>query len=214
MGFINIYIVNKKCKIKYTTIIHMDITSKKINITGTNNRYEMKKLINKNEVKEIKKRISSSNWNLSNQQFEHKNQMKMLIDISNNNLSYLDDVTKIVIQEINKKISSYKQQDKFKNMLSQEKFLTFESVINKMIECELKCRYCTNEMNVLYDISREVSQWTVDRIDNDIGHNIDNYHLACLDCNLKRRRRTDEKFLFTKQLNIIKKKEKEPQHGD
>ncbi len=183
----------------------MDITSKKINITGTNNRYEMKKLINKTDVKEIKKRILSSNWNLSNQQFEHKNQMKMLIDISNNNLTYLDDVTKIAVQEINKKISSYKQQDKFKNMLSQEKFLTFESVINKMIECELKCRYCTNEMNVLYDVSRELSQWTVDRIDNDIGHNIDNYHLACLDCNLKRRRRTDEKFLFTKQLNIIKK---------
>jgi hypothetical protein len=47
-------------------------------------------------------------------------------------------------------------------------------------------------------------QWSVDRIDNDFGHNIDNFHLACLECNLKRRRRTDEKFLFTKQLNIIK----------
>ena len=45
---------------------------------------------------------------------------------------------------------------------------------------------------------------SIDRIDNDKGHNIDNFHLACLDCNLKRRRRTDEKFLFTKQLNIIK----------
>jgi hypothetical protein len=72
------------------------------------------------------------------------------------------------------------------------------------MECELKCRYCTKEMNVLYDISREMTQWSVDRIDNDLGHNISNFHLACLDCNLKRRRRTDEKFLFTKQLNIIK----------
>ncbi len=73
-----------------------------------------------------------------------------------------------------------------------------------MIECELKCRYCKKEMSVLYDISREMTQWSVDRIDNDQGHNINNFHLACLDCNLKRRRRTDEKFLFTKQLNIIK----------
>ena len=89
-------------------------------------------------------------------------------------------------------------------MLTESKFLTFESVINKMIECELKCRYCKNEMNVLYDISREMRQWSVDRVDNDVGHNIDNFHLACLECNLKRRRRTDEKFLFTKQLNIIK----------
>jgi hypothetical protein len=73
-----------------------------------------------------------------------------------------------------------------------------------MVECELKCRYCQNEMNVLYDVSREMRQWSVDRVDNDLGHNIDNYHLACLECNLKRRRRTDEKFLFTKQLNIVK----------
>ena len=183
----------------------MDNTSKKINITGTNNKYEMKKLIQKSEDKEVKKRIASENWNFSNQYFEYEKQLKMIIDISNNAFNYIDDVTKIAIQEINKKISSYKQQDKLKNLFSETKFLTFETVINKMIECKLKCRYCTNEMNVLYDISRELKQWSVDRIDNDVGHNIDNYHLACLECNLKRRRRTDEKFLFTKQLNIIKK---------
>jgi hypothetical protein len=62
-------------------------------------------------------------------------------------------------------------------------------------------------MAVLYDISREMKQWTVDRIDNNLGHNNDNFHLACLECNLKRRRRTDEKFLFTKKLNLIKSTE-------
>jgi hypothetical protein len=129
----------------------------------------------------------------------------MIIDISNNNLTYMNEVSKISIQEINKKIYGYKQQDKLKNLFDEIKFVTFESIINKMIECELKCRYCKIGMNVLYDISREVKQWSVDRIDNDLGHNIDNFHLACLDCNLKRRRRTDEKFLFTKQLNIVKK---------
>jgi hypothetical protein len=101
----------------------------------------------------------------------------------------------------------YKQQDTLKKRYDEKEFLTFESIINKMIECELKCRYCKNEMNVLYDISREMKQWSVDRIDNDVGHNINNYHLACLNCNLKRRRRTDEKFLFTKQLNIVKKQD-------
>ena len=129
----------------------------------------------------------------------------MIIDISNNNLTYMNEVSKIAIQEINKKIYGYKQQDKLKKLFNEIKFITFDSIINKMIECELKCRYCKIGMNVLYDISREVKQWSVDRIDNDLGHNIDNFHLACLDCNLKRRRRTDEKFLFTKQLNIVKK---------
>ena len=68
---------------------------------------------------------------------------------------------KIVIQEINRKISSYKQQDKIKNLFDEPNFLTFESIINKMIECQLKCKYCLDEMNVLYEtigsISRERS---------------------------------------------------------
>ena len=46
--------------------------------------------------------------------------------------------------------------------------------------------------------------YMLEHVDNNLGHNIDNYHLACLECNLKRRRQTDEKFLFTKQLNIVK----------
>ena len=183
----------------------MDDFSKIINITGTNNKYQMKKINERNIEKEAKKRVQSEKWSFSDENYEYSNQIKMIIDISNNNLTYIDEVSKIAIQEINKKIYSYKQQDKLKKLFNEIKFLTFDSIINKMIECELKCRYCKIGMNVLYDISREVNQWSVDRIDNDLGHNIDNFHLACLDCNLKRRRRTDEKFLFTKQLNIVKK---------
>lgn len=185
-------------------ILYMDDHSKKINITGANNKYKMKQLANAGQEKEVKKRVSTDNWDFEVQQYTYANQMKMIIDISNNHLHSLDNVSKIAIQEINKKISSYKQQDKLKKKLCEEEFITFESIIHKMIECELKCRYCNSEMNVLYDNSREMKQWSVDRVDNDKGHNINNYHLACLECNLKRRRRTDEKFLFTKQLNIIK----------
>jgi len=183
----------------------MDDLSKIINITGTNNKYQMKKINERNIEKEVKKRVQSEKWSFSDENYEYSNQIKMIIDISNNNLTYMNEVSKIAIQEINKKIYGYKQQDKLKKLFNENKFLTFDSIINKMIECELKCRYCKIGMNVLYDISREVKQWSVDRIDNDLGHNIDNFHLACLDCNLKRRRRTDEKFLFTKQLNIVKK---------
>jgi len=193
----------------------MEEINKTISITGTNNKYHMKKLINKKDLNsEPKKRIVAEKWMFSNETFEYSRQMKMINDIfilnsenmqkENNESTTDNDVIKIAIQQINKKISSYKQQDIFKKRLDTNKFLTFESVIKKMIECELRCRYCKEDMNVLYDISREIKQWSVDRIDNNLGHNIDNYHLACLDCNLKRRRRTDENFLFTKQLNIIK----------
>jgi hypothetical protein len=178
---------------------------KKLIITGLNNKYQIKNLINEFDTKkEIKKRIPCENWKFSDENYEYDKQLILIKDISNNNFSYFNDISKIIIGEINKKISSYKQQDKIKNLYNETEFLTFEAVINKMLECELKCRYCKNKMNVLYDISREISQWSVDRIDNDLGHNNNNFHLACLDCNLKRRRRTDEKYLFTKQLNIIK----------
>ena len=183
----------------------MDEIPKKIIISGTNNRSKIKQLTTNYKMeKETKKRVQSEKWTFSDEQFEYSNQIKMVKEIFNNNFNSIDDITKITIQEINKKMYGYKQQDILKKRFNEEKFLTFQSIINKMIECELKCRYCKNEMNVLYDISREMKQWSVDRIDNDIGHNIDNYHLACLECNLKRRRRTDEKYLFTKQLNIVK----------
>ena len=182
----------------------MDI-SKKISITGTNNRYKVNQLIAEHKAeKEVKKRIPCKKWTFSDEQFEHSKQLKIINEICNNNFTYFDNISKTAIQEINKKIYGYKQQDTLKKRYDEEKFLTYESVINKMLECELKCRYCKNSMNVLYDVSREMTQWSVDRVDNDFGHNIDNYHLACLECNLKRRRRTDEKYLFTKQLNIVK----------
>ena len=59
-------------------------------------------------------------------------------------------------------------------------------------------------MKIKYNNYRDKQQWTLDRIDNDLGHNNENVKIACLECNLKRRRINMEKFLFTKQLNIIK----------
>lgn len=179
---------------------------KTINITGTNNKYQMNKLIRERKL-EPKKREVSKKWSFSEEYFNYDKQMKIINDISFNNLENNPDneITQTVIQEINKKIAGYKQQDIIKKKLDIDAFIDFNCVIHKIIECELKCRYCKCEMAVLYDITREMKQWSVDRIDNDKGHNKDNFHLACLDCNLKRRRRTDEKFLFTKQLSIVKK---------
>jgi len=167
------------------------------------------KRIPKNLVKPEKdrKRVESENWTFKAEDYCYENQMKTIQSIYSNNYNFTDYTTKIAFQQINKKLYGYKQQDIIKKLLKEDSLITFKSVIDKMLECELKCYYCSNEMNVLYDISREMKQWSVDRIDNDKGHNLDNYYLACLECNLKRRRRSDEKFLFTKQLKIIKQED-------
>jgi hypothetical protein len=168
------------------------------------NASSKKQLIKHHKKEKNKKRVEAENWNFGLENYNYNNQIKMVNDILVNNYSFTDDVSKIAVQQINRKIYGYKQQDIIKKLFNKVEFITFESVINKMIECELKCYYCNCEMNVLYDISREMKQWTVDRINNDLGHNLTNYYLACLECNLKRRRRSDDKFLFTKQLKLIK----------
>ena len=183
--------------------------SKQIIIVGTNNRYQMKKVTK--QTTEIKKRVESEKWTFSDEYYQHNKQLELLNNVLRN-IRYSsekssDDVIKIVIQQIHNKITGYKQQDNLKKMFDEEKFLTFENVIERLVNSEIKCYYCKKEMMILYDISREMTQWSIDRIDNDKGHNIDNYHLSCLDCNLKRRRKTDEKFRFTKQLNLIKQEQ-------
>ena len=102
------------------------------------------------------------------------------------------------------KINGYKQQDIDKKLLNNEKIINLKYIIDKLIETKVICYYCNCKMNILYENVRESKQWTVDRINNDLGHNIDNIVLACLDCNLKRRCKSADKFLFTKQLNIIR----------
>jgi hypothetical protein len=171
---------------------------------NTVNKVNRKQLIQDHKNEKNRKRVECENWSFDPEKYDYKNQIKMIKEIVDNNYTFNDDVSKIAIQQINRKIYGYKQQDIIKKLFNEKEFITLQSVINKMVDCELKCHYCSMEMNVLYDISREMKQWTVDRIDNDLGHNLSNYYLACLECNLKRRCRNDEKFLFTKQMKLVK----------
>jgi hypothetical protein len=210
--------------------IDNDSSSKKVNIIGTNNRYMIKKVTK--QEKEIKKRIESNNWDFSKDFFTHDKQLEFLnkiymsfyngdinnvdinnVDVNNGDINNVDvnnvdvneyEIIKIMIHQINKKISGYKQQDLIKKKFEEQQFINFKHIISKMRECELKCRYCKNEMSILYDKVREMKQWSVDRVLNHQGHNMDNYYLACLECNLKKKKQTDEKFLFTKQFQLIK----------
>ena len=68
----------------------------------------------------------------------------------------------------------------------------------------MQCYYCKCNVLILYEIVRELTQWTVDRINNEEGHNKENFVISCLNCNIKRRNTDSKKFLFTKQLNLVK----------
>lgn len=182
----------------------MEEGEKKILINGTNNRYQIKKMTNK--IEEVKKRKTLEKWGLSEEYFTAEKQefvIKELFDNLNSNTD-TNIFLSIIKGELNKKISNYKQQDIIRKLLNIKNFIDLETIIIKLYECKLQCYYCKDKMFLLYEISREMKQWTVDRINNDLGHNCDNIVMACLDCNLKRRCKGKDAFLFTKQLNIIK----------
>jgi hypothetical protein len=180
----------------------MDSTEKKIIITGQSNKYQVKKLLK--EKKTDKKRIEIEKLNLSKEYFIFEKQLEIIKNINNISNDEEKNASKILIKQIEKKIAGYKQQDIDKKVLNNEKIINLKCIIDKLIDTEIKCYYCKSEMLILYENVRELKQWTVDRINNDIGHNVDNFVVACLDCNLKRRCKSADNFLFTKQLNIIK----------
>lgn len=191
-----------------------EIKEKKITFNGINNKYQMKKLMSvKNE---IKKRVVTEKWTLCDDSYTWEKQMNFIRNImekekEKEEYKEKDKIIKknldeeLIIKEIERKINSYKHQDIEKNMFEQEKLIDMNTILLSLYEINIKCYYCYCEMLVLYKNVREPTQWTVDRIDNKKGHNKDNFILSCLSCNLKRRCRSKEDFLFTKQLCIIKK---------
>lgn len=177
---------------------------KNIIISGTNNRYLIKRA---NRVKnEVKKREVMNKYNITPIFLNYDKQIEMIKDIffkvnETNNIREKS----IIIQELDKKIKCYKQQDIIKKIYNELELITIQTVFKKLIECNMLCFYCNCQVYVLYENVRELSQWTVDRVDNSIGHNNDNFVISCLNCNIKRRNINSNKFLFTKQLNLIKK---------
>lgn len=111
----------------------------------------------------------------------------------------------ILITEIKKKISSYRQQDIEKEIYNINSLINFYELIEKLVASKLKCLYCCCNLKLFYKNQRDPLQWTLDRINNNLDHSKDNTVVACLKCNLERRRRNINDFKFTKQLSIVKK---------
>jgi hypothetical protein len=154
--------------------------------------------------KERKMRVETKTWGLNDEELTHQKQLEYLM--SNNfieNKSKDKYVNKLT-SHIKNKIYNYKQQDIIKKKLNENEFVSFEETIDLLKKCNMKCCYCSSEVYILYELVREMKQWSLDRINNDIGHNSGNLVIACLECNLKRRRTNKDKFMFTKNMVIIK----------
>ena len=108
------------------------------------------------------------------------------------------------IRQITAKIGGYRAQDIKNTLYDTEKFVDMDCVLNLLKTSEMKCFYCKKYVQVLYQNVREPEQWTLERLNNDEGHNKSNVVIACLNCNLRRRCMYHERYVFTKQLNVVK----------
>jgi hypothetical protein len=165
------------------------------------------------KVKSKRVITTSKKWSFLETDLEPMNQIEFINQISGV-VDSLDDSSidsrnkiKFIKQQIGQKIYGYKSQDLLKSKYDESKFVDYSTILEMMRSCQLKCYYCKNQVMVLYEFVREPKQWTVERIDNKFGHNKDNIEIACLNCNLHRRTMYHERYLFTKNLSIVKYRE-------
>ena len=84
---------------------------------------------------------------------------------------------------------------KIKSSILDSEILISET-IKKLIDCSMNCHYCKDTCLIMYNKVRDNKQWTLDRLDNDIGHFTDNVVISCLSCNLKKRRMNEKWPIF------------------
>ena len=154
---------------------------------------------------EIKSRYSKDKINNAQGKcIEQAKEVSYIDQIKLLNEAYLSENKCDIRREIKKKISGYKAQDKKDEDRMIEGIITEEEVLEKLVGAKLKCHYCCENMKLLYNISRDPKQWTLDRINNDLGHTSNNTVVSCMACNLQRRCRSAKAFSFTKGLKINK----------
>ena len=110
---------------------------------------------------------------------------------------------KFVVSQIRKKLGGYKHQDVKKGRFDPAEFANYADVCKLILESISTCYYCKQVTRLMYENVLDPQQWTLDRIDNTMGHNRTNVIIACLTCNLRRRCAHTSKYVMTKQLQCI-----------
>jgi RNase P subunit RPR2 len=164
----------------------------------------VEKLTDKRSEKHLNKpqRARTLKWTIDDAFFAHDKQMEVL------RLLIADDPAleerKFFIKEIKNKLDGYARQDNENDVKDLSTFISLNATIELLLVGKLRCTYCRECCELIYKDVMAPRQWTLDRVNNDQGHNDGNVVLACLACNLQRRTMDAERFKFGKQLRIVK----------
>lgn len=174
-----------------------------INITGKHNIDKINEIDNKS-YKAVRKNMLQIDPDLL---INHQRQLETLREIYVLDGTGADgggDMSSLFKSELIHKIQGYKGQDIKKEIHNADTLINLDNVLEKLVASNLECAYCSKPVFILYKNVREPWQWTLDRIDNDLGHTKENTCISCLKCNLQRRLIDADKFTFTKKLKINK----------
>ena len=106
-------------------------------------------------------------------------------------------------RSIKRKIAGYRQQDISKDRNAKEN-AEFRDVVSKLVTAKGCCTYCDSCLVLSGGENRSKLQWSLDRIDNRLGHTASNTVISCLACNLRRRARSHTKFLAGSKMAFVK----------
>lgn len=165
-------------------------------------------LKDKEKEKKRKKMSMTEEWNTSQlSTLSHDKQLFLLEEMIRNKDTEPTTVgaaIRLGHQHVQTKLAGYKHQDTRKQLLNLDAFVTLSFTLSALKESHLQCFYCREPVLLFYEFCNDPKQWTLERIDNDYGHNQDNVQIACLQCNVRRRTMYHERYVMTKQCHINK----------
>jgi len=164
--------------------------SKTISFTGVNTKYQIKKIVQGPTQPKTR-----SKWVEPEHGISQETQLLAIADLSNN---------PFYLKEMTNKLTGYGHQDALKNHYDEAAFITFPQIIELLTTCGLTCFYCKQFTPVLYKNVRDPTQWSLDRINNDIGHHYGNVVISCLKCNLQKKRMSSSAFAMSKQMILTR----------
>ena len=186
---------------------------KKIEIQGKRNQDKMKQMDDPGAV--IERKVPKSRMTLPDD-FYNADQSLGLVILKEHislgvsppaNVMIDPDNTRLlsyIIRDIDTKRKAYIYQDKHHEIYDPRYSITTNRIVELLVAAELLCFYCREICQVTYKEAMCRRQWTLDRIDNNYGHNDANVVIACLDCNLKRGTMDAERFRQGKQFTFRK----------
>lgn len=178
-----------------------------IDITGKRNIDKIQNVKNPERKDTIK-------WKLDDSYFTYNKQIQMINSLylnqgcddgSEQELKQEQEQDILAKREISKKINGYKSQDVQKNLLDLNMLISLDQTIEKLMLSKLKCFYCKEKCELLYKNTLAKKQWTLDRLNNEYGHNYDNVVICCLECNIKKGEMDSDRFKQGKEIKIIRK---------